>query len=373
MRRAMGLMKSGDLRAATQTLQDALGTPAPPRKASPAPKPPNDDASDRGSPEIIDVEFRIIDRDDGDGRTPSAGVDATARQDERATRRSNAQTFALRRFTCDAGALDYRLFIPADRTTAGAPLLVMLHGCTQSSEDFARGTRMNQLAAERGFVVAYPEQSASRNPNRCWNWFRRSDQQRGSGEPGTVAALTRHLVAEHGLDPRRIYVAGLSAGAAMAAVLANTDSDLFAAAGVHSGLPVGVAHDIPSALAAMRSSGGAATSASRSVSTRHARVIVFHGDRDTTVHPDNGHAVVAQVLGDTTHETFVENGQSAGGRPFTRTRHRDQAGSVVAESWWVKGAGHAWSGGDRSGTYTDPEGPDASAEMLRFFLDDAPP
>ncbi len=283
------------------------------------------------------------------------------------------RTFDTQHFVGDAGELDYKLYIPAGLDTANAPLLVMLHGCTQSPDDFARGSHMNALADVHGYVVAYPEQSSARNANRCWNWFRSSDQKRGSGEPALLAALTRQLIATHHLDERRIYVAGLSAGGAMAAVLANVYPDLFAAIGVHSGLPIGLASDVPSAFAAMRSGGNLPNSTASNNASRPVPAIVFHGDKDTTVHPSNGHGVIAQVLasnpadGVAGNDANVERGISAGGRKYTRTVHRLANGSVAAEHWIIEGAGHAWSGGDAAGSYTDPKGPDASAQMLRFF------
>jgi poly(hydroxyalkanoate) depolymerase family esterase len=267
--------------------------------------------------------------------------------------------------------MNYKLFIPSGLCEA-PPLIVMLHGCTQTPDDFARGTRVNALAQEHGYVVAYPAQAQSKNASKCWNWFRSQDQQRGQGEPALIAALTRHLVKVHGLDARRLYAAGLSAGGAMAAVLGNTYPDVFAAIGVHSGLPFGVARDLPSAFAAMKK--GASTRQTSYVNP--VRAIVFHGDRDTTVDPCNGEAVIAQCIGtassvrgaesDALHTT-VERGSVPGGRTYTRTVFKNPDGILTAEQWVVHGAAHAWFGGDPAGSYTDPSGPDASKHMLRFF------
>jgi poly(hydroxyalkanoate) depolymerase family esterase len=252
----------------------------------------------------------------------------------------------------------------------------MLHGCTQSPEDFARGTRMNTLAQQHGYVVAYPAQAKSRNASKCWNWFRSRDQQRGQGEPAIIAALTLHLVRAHGLDKRRVYAAGLSAGGAMAAVLAGIYPDVYAAIGVHSGLPFGVAHDLPTAFAAMKQ-GVVGPAPSDAAPTRAIAVpaIVFHGDRDTTVDPCNGAAVIAQCVSaarapdesPSARRETVERGSTPGGHAYTRTIFTNADGSVAAEQWVVHGAGHAWFGGDAAGSYTDPAGPDASAQMLRFF------
>jgi poly(hydroxyalkanoate) depolymerase family esterase len=249
-------------------------------------------------------------------------------------------------------------------------------GCAQSPDDFASGTQMNKLAEEQLFLVAYPAQPVSANAQKCWNWFSPGDQERDSGEPALIAGITRQVMRNYAVDPARVYVAGLSAGGAAAAIMAATYPDLYAAVGVHSGLACGAACDIPSAFAAMRQ-GGAGTrrrppaGATSSQIGRTVPTIVFHADRDTTVHPNNGDYVLAQAgatAGDLA--TTVEHGQvPKGGRTFTRILHANDCGTAVLEQWTVHGGGHAWSGGSPEGSYTDPRGPDASREMLRFFLD----
>jgi poly(hydroxyalkanoate) depolymerase family esterase len=258
----------------------------------------------------------------------------------------------------------YRLFVPPSGHRRRLPLIVMLHGCMQDADDFAAGTAMNELARAQGFFVLYPEQSAEANPSRCWNWFKHNHQQRGRGEPAFIADLARTVVAEHGLDPCRVFIAGLSAGGAMAAITAQAYPELFAAVGVHSGLPIGAASDMGEAMAAMRD--GAAPG-SGLLTGPPVPTIVFHGDDDSTVHPRNGEQVLSAALGTSTPAS-VENGRAAQGRHFTRSTHHAKQGHAVAEHWLVHGAGHAWSGGQGSGSFTDPQGPDASAEMLRFFL-----
>ena len=272
--------------------------------------------------------------------------------------------------------------MPAVPPDAPRALIVMLHGCTQSADDFAAGTQMNRLADEHGFLVVYPEQAAHANASRCWNWFRPQDQVRDAGEPSILAGIVREVAHAHGADPRRIFVAGLSAGAAMAVVLGETYPELFAAVGVHSGLPFGSAHDIPSAMAAMkggrsgmpgskRMPGGAG--GTRRTAVQPVPVIVFHGDRDHTVQPTNGDTIVRQAqeahAREAGHSMQVTThaGVASGGRRFSREVHTDAEGQVRIESWTLHGAGHAWSGGHASGSYTDHAGPDASAEMLRFF------
>jgi poly(hydroxyalkanoate) depolymerase family esterase len=222
---------------------------------------------------------------------------------------------------------------------------------------------MNEAARAQGCFVLYPAQSQQANPQRCWNWFKHSHQQRGRGEPALIAALTRDVIARHRIDPGRVYVAGLSAGGAMAAILGETYPELYAAVGVHSGLPAGAARDLPSALAAMRS-GAPAANTRPGVPT-----IVFHGDADATVHPANGEHVITGSVGAAPGEPEVDRQRAEGGRGYTRRVHRSPQGEVLAEHWVVHGSGHAWSGGTRHGSYTDPTGPDATGQMLRFFLE----
>jgi poly(hydroxyalkanoate) depolymerase family esterase len=243
----------------------------------------------------------------------------------------------------------------------------MLHGCTQSPEDFAAGTGMNRLAETHNFLVLYPGQDQAANPSRCWNWFSPADQRRGSGEPALIAGATRKVMREFAVDPRRVYIAGLSAGGAAASIMADAYPDLYAAVGVHSGMASGAASDLPSAFAAMRR--GAQGTIARDLNGRTVPTIVFHGDQDGTVHPRNGEAVVDQAAAGERLETREERGRSPGGQTWRRVSHVDSQGRTIIEHWVVEDAGHAWSGGSPAGSYTDPRGPDASAEMVRFFLD----
>jgi poly(hydroxyalkanoate) depolymerase family esterase len=349
---AMRLMKTGDLRAATHAIQRGLRGGAQPSHAASQPT-----VSGAVAAADVEGEYRVV--PDRPGDVPGARAPSWE---------------SVHGFKCDAGAMQYKLFLPEGLGDAPPPLIVMLHGCTQSPDDFARGTRMNALARERGYAVAYPAQSQSRNPRKCWSWFLGENQQRGRGEAAIIAELTRHLVKAHGLDERRVYIAGLSAGGAMAAVLASTYPELYTAVGVHSGLPVGAAHDIPSAFAAMKDGPRGAFTGRQC--TSQVPAIVFHGDADVTVDPGNGAAVIAQSIGAagsasgadaTATNATVERGTVSGGRDYTRTIFTHPDGRVAAEQWVVHGAPHAWSGGDPAGSYTDPWGPDASAHMLRFF------
>jgi poly(hydroxyalkanoate) depolymerase family esterase len=258
-----------------------------------------------------------------------------------------------------AGARPYTLYVPTTGT-GPRPLVVMLHGGTQDAASFAAATRMCELGERHGFLVAHPEQVTSANPMRYWNWFEPADQRRGTGEPAILTGIVGEVADAHEVDRDRVYVSGFSAGAAMATVLAATYPDVFAAVGVHSGLPYGCAHDAPSAFAAMREAPRVRPL------DRAVPVIAFHGDADPTVAVGNATGVVEQFArGPVVGDTLVERGP---GRSVTRTVVR-RDGAVVAERWTVHGSGHAWSGGVAGGSYTDPAGPDASAEMVRFFAE----
>lgn len=271
-----------------------------------------------------------------------------------------------------AGSRAYRLFIPSRYQGQPLPLVVMLHGCTQSPDDFAAGTRMNFIAEEQTCFVVYPAQRSEANQAKCWNWFRTADQQRGGGEPSLIAGITRQIMRDYAVDPKRVYVGGLSAGAAAAAIMGVTYHDLYAAIGVHSGLACGAATDLPSAFVAMRQGGG---SDDRVIQGDVPTVptIVFHGDRDITVHPNNGDHILEQFMRTTRTQKKVHRGRVPGGHAFTRTIHTDASGRGIFEHWNIHGAGHAWSGGSPAGSYTDPRGPDATREMLRFFLEHSLP
>ena len=269
-----------------------------------------------------------------------------------------------------AGSRAYKLFIPSRYQGQSLPLIVMLHGCTQSPDDFAAGTRMNFIAEEESCFVVYPAQPRDANHAKCWNWFRAADQQRGRGEPSLIAGITSQVMHDYSVDAKRVYVGGLSAGAAAAAIMGATYNDLYAAIGVHSGLACGAAVDLPSAFVAMRqgADGSGILDSGPAVPT-----IVFHGDRDITVHPSNSRQILEQSIKTTSTKAKVHRGRIPGGHAYTRTVHIDASGRAISEHWNVHGAGHAWSGGSPAGSYTDPRGPDATREMLRFFLEHSLP
>ncbi len=277
--------------------------------------------------------------------------------------------FEEKSFANEAGSRAYKVYIPSSYSGQPVPLVVMLHGCTQSPDDFAAGTQMNELAEEQTFLVAYPAQAQSANVSKCWNWFNAGDQQRDRGEPSLIAGITRQIMRDFSVEPGRIYVAGLSAGGAAAAIMGSAYPDLYAAVGVHSGLACGAARDMPSAFAAMRQGG----TLHHSGTNQPVPTIVFHGDRDTTVNPVNGDQVIAQSKASSDLRTTVSRGQSPGGVGYTRTVGCDDSGHPMLEHWVLHGAGHAWSGGSATGSYTEPHGPEASREMMRFFLEHPKP
>lgn len=263
-----------------------------------------------------------------------------------------------------AGSRNYKLYIPSCFKGKALPLMVMLHGCTQDPDDFAAGTRMNEVAEEKHCFVLYPEQTRKANNARCWNWFNALDQRHGQGEPSLIAGITRQVMEQYPVPPHQVYVAGLSAGGAMAMIVGTLYPELYAAVGVHSGLPFAAAQDLPSALTAMKRGARADKDGGGGLP-----IIVFHGDRDTTVHPRNGEVVLTQRLnghaGDS--KPSVKEGSVPDGHRYTRTTHHHPDGTTLAEHWLVHGAGHAWSGGSAQGSYADQKGPDASREMMRFF------
>lgn len=281
--------------------------------------------------------------------------------------------FETHRHLGATGQLDYKLYCPSGDPERPRPLVVMLHGCTQSPDDFAAGTGMNALAETQSFLVAYPEQPASANATHCWNWFRPEDQRRDGGEPALIAGVVRDIIREHAVDPTRVYVAGLSAGGAEALIMGLEYPELFAAIGIHSGIPRGIATDLPSAIELMSGGDPSATLTPSRTTTPHARApliptIVFHGDRDTRVHPVNARRIVDQVKGEARLRKHTNHGRSAWGIGYRQIQYRDARGTPLIEHWILHGVGHAWSGGSPAGSYTEPRGPDASLEMLRFFM-----
>jgi poly(hydroxyalkanoate) depolymerase family esterase len=338
MREATRLTRIGKLQAATAAIQSLL------RSRTSESVPPPVRSQQTSAPELGEAPRPAPQPDVARGPAPPG-------------------RFTTGGFALGAMQREFKLYIPGGAGREPLPLIVMLHGCTQNPDDFAAGTGMNEAAEDKRCYVLYPAQSRQANPHGCWNWFKHNHQQRDRGEPALLAGMTRHVMGGHSVDPRRVYVAGLSAGGAMAAILGVAYPELYAAVGVHSGLAAGVATDVPSALAAMRS-GSVGCGTAHAVPT-----IVFHGDADATVHPANGRQVIAACAGSTaTVESHLMGDES--GRAATRHVHSDPLdGRVLGEHWVVHGAAHAWSGGNEQGSYADSRGPDATAEMLRFFFE----
>jgi poly(hydroxyalkanoate) depolymerase family esterase len=330
----------------------------------------------------------------------------------------------------------YKIYVPGGYVPGQpVPLVVMLHGCTQDPDKFAAGTRMNALAEQHAFIVVYPEQptlsllgllppsgltptnatnppilSMQGNLNRCWNWFMPEHQSRGSGEPAAIRSIVKDVESDYSIDGKAIYVAGLSAGGAMAVLMGAAYPETFAAVGVGAGLEYKAAtcafalnHCPPSgpffvttcfgggveAFTAMCQSGGPSpvqqgntVYSNMSANKRLVPVIVFHGTGDDIVIPKNADQVLSQwaqtndMASDDTDNNNIDDlaeetttGQVPGGRNFTRSVYKDSAnGAVVMEKYLVEGMKHAWSGGDNTvDPYFDPKGPDASRLTWEFF------
>ena len=390
VREATRLTRAGRLTEATALLQRMLlGETAPGTTFGTA----SDTALTRREPLIIDAKANIIEGTDRPhfrgtptplhlmseellSRTKkySPGLRAGIKRAPPSTRdlMPEGTKFIEGSYCNPAGSRTYRLFIPRRYQGQRLPLIVMLHACTQSPDDFAAGTRMNFIAEEKSCFVVYPAQPSEANQAKCWNWFRTADQQRGRGEPSLIAGITRQIMRDYSVDLKRVYIGGLSAGAAAAAIMGATYNDLYAAIGIHSGLACGAATDLPSAFVAMRQVGVASSeSGDRVILTGGPTVptIVFHGDRDMTVHPSNAGHIIEQSARTTSTQKILYRGRVPGGHAYTRTVHTDADGCGIFEHWNIHGAGHAWSGGSAAGSYTDPRGPDATREMLRFFLE----
>ena len=286
--------------------------------------------------------------------------------------------FETHSFASATGQRNYKLYVPSHTFDAPRPLVVMLHGCTQDADDFAIGTKMNRLAEELNILIAYPEQSSSANNLRCWSWFNPRDQKRDNGEPAIIAGITLAVASKYNVDPARIFIAGLSAGGAMAVVMGKTYPDIFSAVGVHSGLPFQAASDVPSAFAAMRNGQPRPAQFATARDTpppsgNIPRTIVFHGEADTTVHPENGERLFIEAARGEAITIQVDSDHAATSSAFRRRIAMTRAGDIIAEYWTILEGGHAWSGGDARGSYATEQGPDATREMVRFFLETSAP
>ncbi len=362
MSRATELVRAGNPAAATRLIQSSLNGGG--AQAQQMPQPSSFAAftqRDKGQPNKDQPAKRSGLRETLAGLAGKMPAQTRTRPQPAEPAMADGARFSQDTFSHAAGSREYRTYIPGKSGKPPAGMILMLHGCTQNPVDFANGTAMNRLAEAHGLIVVYPAQSRGANMQSCWNWFSPADQERGKGEPALLAGMVRHVQAEHGVPEGKVYVAGLSAGAAMAVILGRTHPDTFAAVGAHSGLAYKSARDVPSALAAMAGNAAAGPSAP----DQPVPTIVFHGTSDTTVNVSNGQRIAdeARVKGTELLDDGTNNG-----RNYTRTTTLCAKGRAALEYWRIEGLGHAWSGGDAAGSYTDPAGPDASAEMVRFFL-----
>lgn len=358
MAEVMSRLKASDLAGATAAIRHALAGERRPAENPPGTAKRAAAAPASAAPRRLGDVIKIL------RAQRAATPPPPPRPQEDSEPGDGADRFAWRSHASAAGRLDYKLYVPTHRGRAPA-LVVMLHGCTQDPDDFARGTRMNGIAEEFGLVVAYPHQPRSGNARGCWNWFDPRHQSGDAGEPAMIAALARDLAAEFGIPPGRVFAAGLSAGAAMAEVLAETHPAVFAAVGLHSGLPHRSAHDVISAFAAMKGNGGGAPGGPGG---RSSRKFILQGTADPTVSPANAEALFDRMQARYPRSKVVISESRSGGRDCTRQILIAASGEAVAEYLRVDGAGHAWAGGDPAGSFAESEGPDASREMIRFFL-----
>ena len=358
MREALLLTRAGELRDATRVIRDALRQRGTARPAAPGWTAGSERASFSPLPEPA-LRLPLLPANDS---RPGAEVSTPPAPGTKGR-------FIAGVFSNAAGTRAYKLWVPSAASSARPlPLIVMLHGCTQDADDFARGTRMNECAERHGCYVLYPIQDGAANPQRCWRWFDPAHQRRDSGEPSIVAGMVRQVAGEHDVDPDRVYAAGLSAGAAMAMVLGDTHPDVFAAVAVHSGLPLDVAGDVPSAFAAMAGRSQPRTATRTGAKSRPIPGMVIHGDADRTVRSGNGDAVAAQLI-----QRYEIDGHALRREVAVEPTHAKSCffradGRLVVEQWVIKNGGHAWSGGALAGSYTDPAGPDASSRIVAFFL-----
>jgi len=273
-------------------------------------------------------------------------------------------------------SLHFRLHVPAHLDGATqVPLLVALHGCTQNAVDFAEGTRFDAIADRYGAIVVYPEQTDRANARRCWNWFLPENQSRERGEPAAILAVVEEIVERLNVDRSRIFVTGLSAGAAMAAILAEQSPDVFAGVGLMAGIALHASHDVRTAYSAMRGEPDADAlrsllRANDAAAFERLRVMIWTGARDRTVAPANAQLLAKQFLqllhvpADPAEPTVVDDG--------LLSQWRDARGTVRVVLRTIEDLGHAWSGGSLRGSHTAPKGPSASEAMMRFFLGDGP-
>ncbi len=282
-------------------------------------------------------------------------------------------------FSNGAGTRSYKLYRPGASSPAAGQrvLVVVLHGCTQNADDIARGTRFNATALKEGWTVLYPEQPASANPLKCWNWYEPAQITRGAGEVSIIADLTLKIIKDEGIDPARVLIAGISAGGAMAANMVAEYPELWRAGAMHSSLPAHAANSQAVALLAMKDGAkdpdalGAVTHTSMGPRAKVVPMVLVHGVMDPLVSIKNLAASARQWLVTASRVTGEAVPGAVEVHPadsrLSAERYALKDGSVVVEAWRVEGVAHAWSGGSAEGTYTAPAGPDATALIAAFF------
>jgi poly(hydroxyalkanoate) depolymerase family esterase len=299
-----------------------------------------------------------------------------------ATARAQAGTLSSGDFTGPAGTQHYELYVPSSyKKGTAAPLVVALHGCTQTADQFRELTQWDKLAEAKGFLVVFPEQNANSNSQKCWNFFQGEHMQRGSGEPAEIADLTTWVEQNYTVNPDMVYVNGLSAGGAMASVMATTYPDLYAAVGIGSGCEYAATAGCAGSKSAPPVQAGQSSYQVMGAQAHKMPFIVFEGDADTTVPPVNAAQVVEQwqVTNDWIDDganngsvprapTSTTTEVAPGGRSYTLNSYGDGHGAELGQFWLVGGMGHAWSGGCSCQSYSDPAGPDETAAMYAFFV-----
>ncbi len=291
--------------------------------------------------------------------------------------------------TTAAGTRTYKVWIPTGYAAGNSlPMILMLHGCTQNPDDFAAGTQMNLYADQYKFFTVYPDQPDSANGTKCWNWFLPEDQTRDAGEPSIIAQVVRDVQTTYGIRRDKTFVAGMSAGAAMTVIMGAAYPDIFSAIGVSAGLEYRAGDSAATGVLAQQIGGpdpntqGQLAFAEMGARAHRMPTIVFHGTLDVTVQYANGPQIIQQYaqtndyiddgidnnsVDNTADQTMTGVAPVASGKTYTRSIYRDAQNRPLLEFWSVEQMRHAWSGGSSAGSYTDPTGPNASFEMVRFF------
>ena len=286
-------------------------------------------------------------------------------------------------YTGPDGTLSYEVYVPSGYVAERrVPLIVALHGCSENAEQFRQVTRFDELAEAKNAIVVFPDKSSYADSTSCWNWFKTSHMQRGTGEPALIAGVVDKVRQNYAIDDRRIYATGLSAGGAMASVMSATYPDVFAAAGVGSGCEYAAGASCAGYRGIDPEDAGQRAYQAMGTQAREVPVIVFQGDQDKTVPEVNAEQLVQQWQAT---DDWADDGArnstipadpvkvkdpapSGGGHTYTVRDYADGQGNELIQFWVVHGMGHAWSGGCDCEAYADTNGPNESAAMYAFFM-----